>query len=349
MDYYGFNLVGAYAGRPHIEAIDDLLDLIESADGWGLDGWYFAEHHGQPLFSLSSAPSLLIAAAARRTTNIRLGTMVNVLPFLHPARLADELRTLDALCGGRLDVGFGRGQIRVEQHAFGVDRSATVAMFDAAFDIVVRLLRGETVDYDTPWWNGSDAIAVPEATQTPTPPLWISAASIDSIEKCAMLGVGCATALLTREIADERMAQYRKFWTEYQPQRSGEARFAIAATIAVADNEDEAIAQVAQDLQEKQEHFAHSISDKPGADDETYSTHKPVYEAYATSTLASMLDDGLLIAGSVEQCIDQVARIRARGVDRLICTFHNGQADFDFSKRSLELFTTQVIPAVSNG
>lgn len=345
MEYFGFGLLGSYRGRPHIDAISDNLELIECADEWGIDGWYMAEHHIRPEFSISAAPNLLTAAVARRTSRLRLGNMVNILPYHHPLRLAEELRTLDALTGGRLEAGFGRGQIRVEQGAFGVVRDETVEMFDAAFDIITRLLRGEVADYDTKWWRGSGAFAIPERTQVKIP-LWISAASPESIEKCARLGVGCATALLTRDVADERMSAYRKFWLQYQPDRLGEDQFAVTATIAVAGSEEAAVAQVAKDLEQKQEHFAQAISDKPGADDRTYASHKAQYDAFAASTIESMLSDGLLIAGTVEQCVEQVMRIKQRGIDRLICTFHTAESDYPFSKRSMELFAKEVIPIV---
>jgi alkanesulfonate monooxygenase SsuD/methylene tetrahydromethanopterin reductase-like flavin-dependent oxidoreductase (luciferase family) len=88
------------------------------------------------------------------------------------------------------------------------------------------------------------------------------------------------------------------------------------------------------------------VTDRPGDDDATYRGHKPSYDAFVASTLETMIDDGLLIAGTVEQCREQVARIKTRGIDRLLCTFHTGDANFDFSLRSLGMFATEVVPYV---
>jgi luciferase family oxidoreductase group 1 len=346
MDYYGFVLGGAYQGRPHADAMNDLLRLIRRAEELGIDGWYLTEHHGQPSFALTSAPNVWAAAIAAQTTRLRIGTMVTILPFSNPVRVAEEFRTLDLLSGGRLEIGLGRGQVRHEQAAFGIDRDATVDMFDASYDIVTRLLRGETVDFDTPWWNGRGAVAIPEATQQPVPPMWMSAGSEASVEKCARLGLNCATSLLTRAFADERLALYRKWWGQYQPDRPGEGKFAIAAHVAVADSEREAHEHFRKDFEQKQAHFAQSVTDRPGDNDATYRGHRPSYDAFVASTLETMIDDGLLIAGTVEQCREQVARIKARGIDRLLCTFHTGDASFDFSLRSLEMFATDVVPYV---
>jgi alkanesulfonate monooxygenase SsuD/methylene tetrahydromethanopterin reductase-like flavin-dependent oxidoreductase (luciferase family) len=346
MQYYGFSLAGAYADRSHPQTLADLLDAVEAADRLGLDGWFFAEHHVDPHFSLTPSPNLLIAAASRRTRRIRLGNMVNVLPFHHPLRVAEEIRMLDLLTGGRLEVGFGRGQVRIEQSAFGTDRKATVEMFDLAFDLIRRLLLGEVVDYDTPWWRGRAAVVIPDATQKPLPPLWLSAASDTSIEKAARLGLNCATALLPRNVADARLAEFKAHWDRHNPGRKGQGRFAITANVAVADTFEAAFAQVTQDFAKKQEHFARSITDRPGDDDQTYLSHRPNYEAFAKADAAALQANHLLVAGNVEQCREQVAEIRARGVDVLICTFHTPQSDPDFCRRSMELFAREVIPHV---
>lgn len=346
MQYFGFSLVGASPDRSHKDALIDLMDSVEAADRLGLDGWFFAEHHVDAAFSLSPSPNLLIAAASRRTTRLRLGNMVNILPFHHPVRVAEEVRMLDVLTGGRLEVGFGRGQVRIEQSAFGTERKATVEMFDASFEIIHALLRGETVDYDTPWWRGQGASATPEATQRPYPPLWLSAASDTSVEKAARLGLHCATALLPRSTADERLHEFKAHWDRYNPDRKGEGRFAITANVAVADTFEEAFAQVSKDFAKKQEHFARSITDRPGDDDLTYLSHRPNYEAFAGADVQALLDNHLLVAGTVEQCREQVAAIRARGIDLLICTFHTPQSDLAFCRRSMELFANDIIPYV---
>lgn len=346
MEFWGFGLVGAYKDRPHADALNDELNLVEFADRKGLDGWFFAEHHINPEYSLCPSPNLLVANAAARTKRLRLGVMVNVLPYYHPLRAAEEIRTLDVLTGGRLEMGFGRGQVRIEQQAFGVDRSSTVAMFEQSVAIIARLLRGETVDIDTPWWKGRGAKAMPDGVQQDGPPLWMSAASDTSIDKSARLGLNCATALLTRNVADERMSQYRRAWDAYHPSRKGQGRFAIAATVSVGQSRDTAYRRIQRDFEKLRDHFAHAITDKPGSDDSTYLSHEPTYRAFAASTFESMLADHLVIAGTVDDCQRQLREVHRRGIDVLICSFHHAACDYRESLRSFELFATEVIPVV---
>jgi alkanesulfonate monooxygenase SsuD/methylene tetrahydromethanopterin reductase-like flavin-dependent oxidoreductase (luciferase family) len=342
MQCYGFSLV-APGKEGHAAAVAETLHFVELADSLGLDGWFFAEHHGQPELSVSSTPHLLIAAAAQRTARIRLGTMVTVLPFHHPVHVAEELRTLDVLSNGRLEAGFGRGHLRSEQALFGVDREHAAEMFDISVDLITRLLAGETVDYDSQWWSGKAATAVPDGVQASIP-CWLTAVSDTSLEKAARLGMDCATALLTRTVADERMKAYRRHWDAYNRGRPRRGRFAITATVAVSDSREESLAHVGKLIAGRQGHFARAISDVPGTDDPSYAGHRATYEEFASATLTSLIDDGLLIAGSVDECRLQVAQIRDRGVDALICTFQFDGVSGDDARRSFELFMNEILP-----
>lgn len=84
------------------------LELLTDAEAQGFDIYHLAEHHGTPL-GLVPSPSVFLAAAAMRTTRIRLCPLVYVLPLYHPARLAEEIAMLDQLSAGRLEIGFGKG------------------------------------------------------------------------------------------------------------------------------------------------------------------------------------------------------------------------------------------------
>jgi alkanesulfonate monooxygenase SsuD/methylene tetrahydromethanopterin reductase-like flavin-dependent oxidoreductase (luciferase family) len=176
--------------------------------------------------------------------------------------------------------------------------------------------------------------------------MWLSAASDTSIE-----GGTARAQLCDRTIAAQgcRCASpSSRAIDRYNPGRKGQGRFAITANVAVAETFEAAYAQVTQDFAKKQEHFARSITDRPGNDDRTYLSHRPNYEAFAAADASALLANHLLVAGSVEQCREQIAAIRERGIDVLICTFHTPQSDPDFCKRSMELFAREVIPT-SNG
>src|ERR1700719_4502410 len=96
------------AGIPVARQFDERLRLAQLVDDAGFHSYHLAEHHGTEL-GRAPSPNLLLAAIARLTTRLRLGTLVSPLPLYEPLRLVEESCMLDQLSGGRLDLGVGKG------------------------------------------------------------------------------------------------------------------------------------------------------------------------------------------------------------------------------------------------
>ena len=160
-----FGLYDLLEARPGI-GLDRLyrerFELIAAAENAGLWGYHTTEHHLTPLDATPS-PSLFLAAAAQHTSTIRLGSLVHVLPLYEPIRLAEELLMLDALTGGRLEIGFGKGVSSPEQRLLGRDPDEREANMGDVLEQVLSIFCGEPVD----------GAAVPfQPVQKPYPPLW---------------------------------------------------------------------------------------------------------------------------------------------------------------------------------
>ena len=164
-------------GRSHHELYRDHLDEIALAETLGFDHYWIYEHHLQPSAPMP-APNLVLAAAAQRTSRIRLGNMVNVVSFRNPLLLAEEAALLDALTNGRLDLGLGRGSNLSEYRAFGIAMDQSRAIFEesvgtirASWPTRPSRTRGDfsTFDKRTP--------LSPPLVQQPHPPIYITAAS----------------------------------------------------------------------------------------------------------------------------------------------------------------------------
>ena len=97
----------AVAGRPQSDAIRDTLALAEHAEALGYHRFWLSEHHSHPSI-VGSAPEVLMAAVAARTTRIRIGSAGVMLPHYAPLKVAEQFRVLDALAPGRIDLGVGR-------------------------------------------------------------------------------------------------------------------------------------------------------------------------------------------------------------------------------------------------
>lgn len=142
-------------GNPTLQIRRD-LDLVKRLDDLGFDEAWFGEHHSAG-FEIIASPELMVAAAAQRTHRIRLGTGVNSVPFHNPLILADRLNQLDHMTMGRVMAGFGPGQLPSDVHMLGMENSWMRDRMNEAVEVIVALLRGETVTRKTDWFDLRDA------------------------------------------------------------------------------------------------------------------------------------------------------------------------------------------------
>ncbi len=149
----------------------DEIDVYES--GWTFDHFY-------PIFSDSTGPCLegwtTLTALAQATTRLRLGTMVTVVHYRHPAVLANMAAALDVISGGRLELGIGAGWNEEESGAYGIELGTLTERFDRfdeACQVLIGLLSQETTDFDGKYYQLKAARNEPKGPQRPHPPIVI--------------------------------------------------------------------------------------------------------------------------------------------------------------------------------
>ena len=116
-------------GRSERQMLEEQMNLMESAEGFGFDSLWPAEHHFSE-YGVCGSPALNLAANARTTKKIRLGTGIVVLPLNNPLRVAEDFAMLDQLSGGRVEFGVGRGYQPIEFEGFGIDQAKSRELFD---------------------------------------------------------------------------------------------------------------------------------------------------------------------------------------------------------------------------
>ena len=120
-------------GSDHADRYDQALTQMCHADALGFDSVWLTEHHFSR-HGLVSDSLMVLAHLAARTTHIRLGTAVSVLPLHHPVRFAEAAATVDQLSRGRLDLGIGRGYQPGEFRGFGLDIAEKHDRFEEALE-----------------------------------------------------------------------------------------------------------------------------------------------------------------------------------------------------------------------
>ena len=185
---------GAGAVTPE-RRLTNLLEEIELADEVGLDVFGIGEHH-RPDFAVST-PAVVLAAAATRTSRIRLSSAVTVLSSDDPVRVFQEFATVDLISGGRAEIMAGRGSFIESFPLFGYALDDYDALFEEKLDLLLKLRSGTRVT-----WSGrhrarlKDQAVYPRPLQTPLP-VWIAVGGTPaSVVRAGTLGLPLAIAII---------------------------------------------------------------------------------------------------------------------------------------------------------
>jgi alkanesulfonate monooxygenase SsuD/methylene tetrahydromethanopterin reductase-like flavin-dependent oxidoreductase (luciferase family) len=158
-------------GQPLGELYKQRLELISALDDAGFAYYFKSEHHMIPLDSIPQI-GLLFAAAAQCTQRIRLGSLVYLLPFHHPLRLAEEICSLDHMLDGRFDVGVGRGISLPEHELWGLDTNRMVENFEETLAVLRAALTSDVLTFEGDTYSLSDVPILLHPLQQPMPPMW---------------------------------------------------------------------------------------------------------------------------------------------------------------------------------
>jgi alkanesulfonate monooxygenase SsuD/methylene tetrahydromethanopterin reductase-like flavin-dependent oxidoreductase (luciferase family) len=179
--------------------LSEFLDQAELADRLGFRGFWIAEIHCQPRFSLLSAPYVVLGAVAQRTRNLRLGVAVNTLPVHHPVQLAEQAALLDLLSHGRMDFAAGGGHPHSRVYeCFGVDHKQTHEVMEESFAIIRKAWSEDRLTFDGKFFQIPEVVVNPKPVQRPLPPLYMASSSLEGVEIGARLGINLLLPIHTR-------------------------------------------------------------------------------------------------------------------------------------------------------
>ena len=170
------------------EGYHDFIRYVIAAEELGFSSVFLVEHHFTGFGQVSASLNLLSYLAAR-TSTIRLGTAVVVLPWHNPVLVAEEAATLDLLSNGRLDFGVGKGYRPYEFSGFCIPQDEATARFDEAIDVIRKAWTSKgRFSYEGRWWRYDNIVVEPAPIQQPHPPFWMGAGSPESIRRAAREG-----------------------------------------------------------------------------------------------------------------------------------------------------------------
>ena len=202
------------------EAFDAILGTAELAEKLGFDGVWLSERHFSPpggsalVPSVGASPLLIATAIAMRTSRIRIGTAVLLLPLGHPVRLAEEVATLDNFSQGRLDLGVGRSSFPRAYEGYNAAYEESRERFWEYLEIMRRAWTEPRLTYAGKFYSCRDLEVLPRPWQQPTPPIFLAASTPETFAAIGTLGLPLLVALIGTRLSDLPgvLAEYRSAW-----------------------------------------------------------------------------------------------------------------------------------------
>lgn len=307
-----------------------LIDGVVEAERLGFHSIFLVEHHFTGSAQISASLNLLTYLAAR-TSKIRLGTAVIVIPWHNPVLLAEQAATVDVLSNGRLDFGVGKGYRPNEFERFCIPLEEATERFEESIALLKKALTSdERFSHHSKRWNFEDIIVEPPPVQRPHPPLWLAAGRPESLREAAAGGYSLLLdQFATFDLILERIRIYREA-VESSGRPYDPMSVAVARNITIVDNDDEREAA----MENRMKALARMNNLATSAD-----------RGYRSSMasdpdLRRAAENGTLI-GTPGEIIDMIQRLRDGGVEYIL--FSSAYARPGLMQR----FADEIMPAFS--
>jgi alkanesulfonate monooxygenase SsuD/methylene tetrahydromethanopterin reductase-like flavin-dependent oxidoreductase (luciferase family) len=328
---------------------DSDLEQMLAAEALGYHSIWIAEHHFND-YGLCPAPPVLAAFVAARTRTLRLGMGVSLLPLHHPVDLAEQLAVLDVVCGGRLDVGIGRGGTLQDYQTFRSERADARSRIEEGIALMQQCWTGAPFDFHGQFHSAERLHVRPRPVQRPHPPLFIAANSEDSVLSAARLGLPTLSSFFV-PVAElqRRRALYRQ--TAREAGRSEaeidelESRCGGMRVVHVAPNTQAALRATEPPFMSYQRRMAALRSESNGGN---------VPNSFDRSLLRlrefpEYLRDGWALIGTPREVTDGLRRyLEATGYRRVLLLMALPGIDTALALQSMRLFAAEVAPALAS-
>jgi alkanesulfonate monooxygenase SsuD/methylene tetrahydromethanopterin reductase-like flavin-dependent oxidoreductase (luciferase family) len=320
----------------------DLMAQIELGDVLGFETVWLGELHFSRAFSILADPLMVLAAAAQRTTRIRLGTAVTLLPLHNPVKIAEEAAVADILSNGRLEFGVGRGTAPIHYAGYDIPQDESRDRFEEALDFIVQAWTQKTFTFEGKYFRAHDLTVVPKPVQTPHPPVRIAANSPDTFPLAAGRRLPIfATPLINPP--DKLRAGLAVYRDTLPAGIQGDTALAFPVHVTASR------AQARQECEASLLHFLREAGQRlrplGDADIKSFEAWRQVL-ARIERVRYEDVDREMGIFGDPAYCIERIHALQGEyGMDEFICYFNQGGLmEHALVRRSMTLFARDVLP-----
>lgn len=325
------------------------IALAREADALGFDTVWTIEHHFTP-YTMVTNPLQLLTYLAGVTENVDLGTMVVVLPWHNPVRIAEDVNMLESLLGDRRVVlGVGRGLGRREFKGLNIDQNDARGLFDENLEILTRLLRDGEIDrFDGAHYQIEQLRLRPQPDADLTDNLYCAAGSPETMEIIAKLGV--KPMVIPNTDLETSLAGLRRYADVRAESGFGPVDTRLALWTYVAPTVEEArgpaeqyMAGYAETALRHYEMLGDHLANLKG------------YEAYGERSAILRARPDLFARGFVgghpwgtpDMVIERVKELAETfSTSEITFVFRYGGMPIEMARKSMELFAKEVLPVI---
>ena len=328
----------------------DALSLVALCDRYDYSHVRTVEHYFHPYGGYSPNPVVFLAAAAQVTKQARLVTGAVLPAFNNPLKLAGELAMLDALCDGRLDIGFARASLPHEFSRSGVKLDESSARFDEGIEQVRLLLEQENVTCEGRFHSFRNVTSLPRPTQRPRPPFYVAAlATKESFERAGAAGHSIMAIPMAGGAMSELIDLYRD--ARRRAGHPGRGTVMLAFHMFYHTNQAEAERIAREPLNRYLRSLVTAVSDwLQGETSADYPGYDKIIAALSQETFETQVEKCAAWIGTPECILDTVQRYR-----RLIGDFEIASLQVNFNdirladaQSSMRLFGESVLPRLED-
>jgi natural product biosynthesis luciferase-like monooxygenase protein len=327
----------------------EALALVGLCDELGFSHVRTVEHYFHPYGGYSPNPLVFLSAAAMRTRRARLITGAVLPVFNNPLKLAGEIGMLDAISGGRLEVGFARAFLPHEFARFGVSVNESRARFEEGMEQVRRLLEEEAVSLEGRFHSFRNVTSLPRPTQRPRPPFWVAALSTpESFVNAGAAGHSVMAIPMAGGRMKELIGLYREAWR--RAGHPGQGRVMLAFHMFCAESAEEAVRIARGPLERYLKTLVAAAAEwTEGLDSADYPNYDKIIAGLARETFESQVEKGAAWIGTPDAITAQI-----RAYQALVGGFEIASMQVNFNTiphedaaRSMRLFAREVMPRLA--
>jgi alkanesulfonate monooxygenase SsuD/methylene tetrahydromethanopterin reductase-like flavin-dependent oxidoreductase (luciferase family) len=362
--FYEIPVARPWGPRSEYDAYQHTIEQAVLGDQAGFHSFWTVEHHFLEEYSHCSNPEVLYGAIAARTTNMRIGYGVRLMPkpYNHPVRSAESAAVLDLISDGRVEFGTGRSSTRAELEGFGIHPDETRGMWQEALRHVVGCWTNDEYEFEGKHWSMPRRRVLPKPLQDPHPPLWGATGSPETHRLVGQMGLGLLSFSVGTPPAElkRRIDIYREGLAECTDPVGHfvNDRAASFTMVNVGRTREESLAAATRSFEWYPKHGARLIGsvaqwlreekEELGTYDYLSGTADRVEDGSVDlMTMDYLTSSQACVVGDPEDAIETFKAYEATGCDLVFCLLNPYDISHEAVMTTIELMGEHVIPAFS--